>query len=270
MNLKLNQEAISELTSLIEELQILESERSKIIKENQQINAERGIYPLGKIKGLEECSTIAIRDNDYDAFMQFTKEIEDIKNLYKPILSPPELYPNEISLVISDFFYRVFGKKDTKYLEYKDLSSNLSRIDFLRGVVRLLKENRIPFREIAAAEIFSDFLEMAEHLLEENFKDPAAVLVGGVLEEHLRKLCVKNSLPLEFINTKGDVKPKKADTLNSDLMTAGIFTKLDQKSVTAWLDLRNKAAHSLYSEYTKEQVALFLQSVRDFITRYPA
>jgi hypothetical protein len=40
--------------------------------------------------------------------------------------------------------------------------------------------------------------------------------------------------------------------------------------VTAWLDLRNKAAHGQYADYTKEQVALTLQGVRDFISRHPA
>ncbi len=42
---------------------------------------------------------------------------------------------------------------------------------------------------LVTAEVFADFLEMAEHLLEQQYKDAAAVLVGGVLEEHLRQLC---------------------------------------------------------------------------------
>ena len=38
----------------------------------------------------------------------------------------------------------------------------------------------------------------------------------------------------------------------------------------AWKDLRNKAAHGLYVEYTKEQVTFMLLSVRDCALRYPA
>ena len=64
--------------------------------------------------------------------------------------------------------------------------------------------------------------------------------------------------------------PKKADTLNADLAASGVYGKLDQKNVTAWLDLRNKAAHGHYKEYTKEQVTLLLNAVRDFVTRLPA
>jgi hypothetical protein len=120
--------------------------------------------------------------------------------------------------------------------------------------------------ELIHADIFADFLDMADYLLEQGYKDPAAVVTGSVLEEHLRKLCEKHGIA----RTKPDGSPKKADTLNSELASANVYSKLDQKSVTAWLDLRNKAAHGHYSEYTKEQVALMIQGVRDFASRYSA
>ena len=119
--------------------------------------------------------------------------------------------------------------------------------------------------ELVHAELFADFLEMADYLLSEGYKDPAAVLGGSVLEEHLRQLAVKHSVPVVVGG-----KPKKADLLNSELAAAGVYTKLDQKSVTAWLDLRNKAAHGKYAEYMKQQVELLLQSIRDFMVRVPA
>lgn len=120
--------------------------------------------------------------------------------------------------------------------------------------------------ELIHADVFSDFLEMADHLIEQSYKDPAAVIAGSVLEEHLRKLCDKNGVDVK----KSDGSPKKADSLNSELASAIVYSKLDQKNVTAWLDLRNKAAHGKYTEYTKDQVALLIQSIRDFITRNPA
>ena len=47
-------------------------------------------------------------------------------------------------------------------------------------------------RELIHGETFSDFLDMASHLLSEKYKDAAAVIAGGVLEQHLRALCVKH------------------------------------------------------------------------------
>jgi hypothetical protein len=119
--------------------------------------------------------------------------------------------------------------------------------------------------ELIHADLFSDFIQMAEYLLSEGYKDPAAVIIGSTLEEHLRQLCGKNGLPT---TTAG--KPKKADQLNADLANASVYSRLDLKSITSWLDLRNKAAHGKYSEYTKEQVGLMIQSIQDFMTRNPA
>ena len=125
------------------------------------------------------------------------------------------------------------------------------------------------FSELIHAEIFSDYIEMAEYLLEEGYKDPAAVITGSTLEEHLRKLCIKNGIDIVTMS-KGKLVPKKADTLNSELTKEGVYSKLELKSVLAWLDLRNKAAHGKYKEYDENQVKQMIMGVRDFIVRNPA
>ena len=117
---------------------------------------------------------------------------------------------------------------------------------------------------------FVDFSDL-DFLLSEGHKDTAAVKCGSILETHLRKLCVKNGV--EMFTTPvsgGEAQPKKAERLNADLAAINLYNKLDQKSVTSWLDLRNKAAHGEYHEYNEEQVSLMIQGVREFITRYPA
>jgi hypothetical protein len=106
-------------------------------------------------------------------------------------------------------------------------------------------------------------------LLDEGYKDAAAVIAGSALESHLRQLCMKNSIAIEVNPSKG-IQPKKADSMNSDLGNANAISKLDQKNVTAWLDLRNKAAHGRYADYTRDQVVLLIAGVRDFVTRNPA
>lgn len=124
--------------------------------------------------------------------------------------------------------------------------------------------------ELAHAAVFADFLDMAQYLLDTKYKDASAVIAGSSLEAHLRALCTKNSVDLETTKAGGDKTPKKADTLNSDLAAAGVYEKLEQKSVTAWLDLRNKAAHGQYDTYDTSQVSLLVAGVREFIRRNPA
>ena len=148
--------------------------------------------------------------------------------------------------------------------------TNSYSIGFLIGILKALRADYAAgylqtVEALIHADIFADFLEMADYLLSQSYKDPAAVIVGSVLEEHLRKLCGKHSVAISGGNLS-----KKAETMNSELCTAGAYTKLDQKNVTAWLDLRNKAAHGHYDQYTQQQVELLSQSVRDFLARNPA
>lgn len=120
--------------------------------------------------------------------------------------------------------------------------------------------------ELVHAEVFGDFIEMAAELLGKGYKDPAAVLIGSVLEEHLRALATKHGVSTVGANGK----PLKADTLNADLVKATAYNVLMQKQITAWLDLRNKAAHGKYSEYNTDYVALMLEGVRTFLINSPA
>lgn len=121
-------------------------------------------------------------------------------------------------------------------------------------------------QELIHADIFTSFLEMADHLLSNGYKDAAAVIAGSSLEEHLRRLATKHGISPTDVNGR----PKKADLINAELAGAAAIEKLDQKNITAWLDLRNKAAHGRYAEYEAAQVALLIASIRDFITRCPA
>jgi len=123
--------------------------------------------------------------------------------------------------------------------------------------------------ELIHGEVFADFIEMAQYLLESGYKDPAAVVAGSALEGHLRQIAKNCGVTISTTTAKGS-EPKKADQLNADLVKAGAYSVLDQKSVTAWLDLRNKAAHGRYTEYQKEQVALLIDGVRNFVVRYSA
>lgn len=83
------------------------------------------------------------------------------------------------------------------------------------------------------ADVFSNYIEMAEHLLQEGYKDPAAVLLGSTLEAHLRDLCLRNEIEITSVNGKGDSIHKKADLINTDLVKANIYSTIQQKQVTA-------------------------------------
>jgi hypothetical protein len=153
--------------------------------------------------------------------------------------------------------------------------SDYSLINGLLGALRALRADYVQdrlktFQELVRSDIFSDFLSMAEYLLnDEKLKDPAAVMAGGVLEEHIRQLCNKHGITTTFTDAKGDVRPKKLDVMNADLAKAGAYGANDQKQVTAWAGIRNSAAHAKPHEYTHEQVVSMVQGIRSFLSRNP-
>ena len=57
------------------------------------------------------------------------------------------------------------------------------------------------------------------------------MIIGSVVEEHLRQLCTKHGIDVAIAG-----KPKRAEQLNNDLAGASVYSKLDQKNVTSWLD----------------------------------
>jgi uncharacterized protein (UPF0332 family) len=111
-------------------------------------------------------------------------------------------------------------------------------------------------RAMVAAEVLDDFLEQAEHLLEQGFHVPAASLAGAVLEDTLRKLS----------EAKGISVPDKTliDKLNAELAKAGVYDKLVLKRITAIADVRNNADHGHFDKFKKEDVEDMLKWVRRF------
>jgi hypothetical protein len=173
------------------------------------------------------------------------------------------------------FIQRAVGPDNAYYKQALEVVGNNSGISWNGNIPRLygiaLSVKRdiehgylIRTKELISAELFSDFIEMADHLLSEGYKDAAAVLLGGVLETHLKKLAQTNDIEL----SQG-AKLKRAEKLNEEL-GKDTYSLLEQKQVTAWLDLRNKAAHVEYDQYDKAQVDLFSQGLKNFIISHPA
>jgi HEPN domain-containing protein len=173
------------------------------------------------------------------------------------------------------FIERVFGKDHSHYEQFTTKTSNHFYDDSERAIA-ILEAIRgelqggwlFQVKSLVASELFSDILEQAEHLLEQGYKDAAAVMIGSVLEEHLRQLCIRNNIDTHDVKEQKEI-PRKADRLNSELAKAGAYTAIDAKQITAWLGLRNSAAHGEYSAYSREQVQNLASGVLNFIARVP-
>jgi hypothetical protein len=144
------------------------------------------------------------------------------------------------------------------------LSEIKAEIGLLEGAMNAISQGWVgSIRAIVSGEIFTDFLEMADYLLSEDYKDAAAVMGGSVLEQHLRVLC-KNRNISHFDRYN---HTKKTSVMNDDLYKEKAYESGDHKQISAWLDVRNNAAHGHYGKYQKPRVEQMVAGIRDFIVR---
>jgi hypothetical protein len=107
-------------------------------------------------------------------------------------------------------------------------------------------------------EIEGDFLAQAHRLLEHHQKDPAAMLIGAVLEDALRQLCRKHSV----------AEGNSIEAMNEPLRTGGVYGLPQKQQVTAWAAIRNNADHGRFNGYTEPEVRLMHQGVAGFVATY--
>lgn len=214
--------------------------------------------PIDKTTALAQIDAVSARRKELGQNW-VPENVQEIMTLscatIKRLAPPGSAYLEQMESVLQNTLKSISRSKDEE-VEFR-----------LRGILSALRADydagRLQsFEELIHADLFSDFLEMAEYFLDEGYKDPAAVIAGGVLEEHLRKLCGKHGVTIP-------AKPK-LDTMNADLAKAGAYSKNDQKQVTAWAGLRNDAAHGNYTNYGPAEVKLMVAGIRDFISRNPA
>jgi hypothetical protein len=169
------------------------------------------------------------------------------------------------------FISTLFGTSHSYYKEFDSTVNDSYTYNTERGV-EILKsiKNEIEqgwltsIRALVVADVFADFVEMAEHLLKEGYKDAAAIILGSVLEDTLRKIALRNGIAIT--NDKG--KPLTIEPLNIEVAKKEVYNSLIKKQVTAWADLRNNAAHGHYDEYNSDQVKDMLTYVTHFTATY--
>lgn len=177
----------------------------------------------------------------------------NILNLFKLFLPPKcsqiQTLENSLNEFLTGGLY--YGNRQEKlFIIFKGILRAVSS-DYKKGFV---KDLRTEIR----AEVETDFLSQAGRLLEEKLKDPAAMLIGAVLEDTLRQLCKKHGVP----------EGANIESMNAPLKKAGVYGLPVQQQVTAWAAIRNKADHARFDGYDLQQVKLMHQGVGGFIAKF--
>ena len=112
------------------------------------------------------------------------------------------------------------------------------------------------------ANIHDDFLQQAKALLDQSYHVAAMVLVGGVLEDHLEKLCTKHG---KTVSGKGSLS-----LYNDALHSASAYDKPVWRRIQQIGDVRNHAAHGDFAKVNPSDVDDSWRYVGRIIADYPA
>ena len=161
---------------------------------------------------------------------------------------------------------RVFGSNSVYFNNIKKLAGEYLGVNFgsctqILGILMAAKNDYehgylFDVKKLIEADIFVDFLDQAETLLNGGYHIPAASLAGAVLEDTLRKICDHRNI--EY-SDKTNI-----NSLNMLLVKDGAYNKLIQKEITAKADIRNNADHGNFDQFNPSDVKDMVSWVKRF------
>ena len=134
-------------------------------------------------------------------------------------------------------------------------------IGILQAMLQDIEQGFIEtLRRLITAEVFSDLFDQATYLLDNEYVAPAASLTGAVLENGLRSIG----------SSKGvNVRPTdNLQSLNNQLAEKGIYSRLTQKKVSVWIDIRNAADHGQFDQINAHDVRDFVNGAQTLLSDF--
>lgn len=133
--------------------------------------------------------------------------------------------------------------------------------NFITGLLNTLKidiEYNLlnSLQEQIAGEIYGDFISLAKRLVDEGFKDPAAVLACGALEDSMKKFAQKNKI---------EVSDADLSVVVNSLKAAGLIKGIQAGVVQSYVKLRNKTFHAQFDKIEMPEVSSLIAFVETFI-----
>ena len=210
-------------------------------------------------------------------FEELEKESEELKNHTtirhgvtrfnnEPIYIVPQSEFKGWGTRVLNLLQRGFGEESIHFKQFEHFfSSGFGEIDQFETCKAILLSAKKDFQggflfnisTLVKAEVLDDVFEQAKILLEAGYKDVACVLNGIILETTLKELSNRAKIPTG-----------KLDKMNADLCKAGVYNMAKQKQITAWAELRNKAAHGEWTAYDSDDVKSFQDGIQKFVADY--
>lgn len=140
------------------------------------------------------------------------------------------------------------------------LSNTTSMIGGLKSINDTIEKGYLlRIEDLVFAEAFSNLIDQAEYLFEQDYILAAGVISRAVLEEKLRNLC--EGQKTEFSKPR----PTLSD-FNNELYKSKFYDKVEMKNIDFLSSIGNNAAHNL--PIKKEEVKKLIDGTKDIFLKF--
>lgn len=131
----------------------------------------------------------------------------------------------------------------------------------INGLLNTLKSDiefnlLVSLRTQAEAQVYGDFLSLSKQLASDKYKESAAVLACGALEDCMKKLAIKNKISAYNMDLNEVVNSLKA---------AGILKGAQAGVVQSYVKLRNKAFHAQFDKIELPEIVSMVSFLEIFL-----
>ncbi|MGL1932574.1 MAG: hypothetical protein OCC45_12585 [Desulfotalea sp.] len=173
------------------------------------------------------------------------------------------------------FLAVVFSEKSPFYKEFEKEVTTPTPIRTERGLgilTSVQRELQGDWLTSVRGEIFNSMergmIQNCQNQLKNGQKLSAIILASGILDNHLRSLCVDKG-----VNTSKDVAGEQVDCstiqLNSRAYKKNVYDRKFNKNIFSWIEIQQKADCDGVSEIKDEQVENMLKGIIELIVKFP-
>jgi hypothetical protein len=160
--------------------------------------------------------------------------------------------------MLSRQYFEAFEKRCRDAVDPGQLEAGAAQLEAL---IADIEDGHLPSIAVSAhSTTLSDLLDQAEGKGDDESVS-AVMLIGGVLEAHLRFIGGQRNIPIT-----GDSAIGK---WNEALHTAGVYDKTMRHMVGTWAKLRNDADHLLVQKFERSAVQSMMVGVRTLMQTLP-
>ena len=186
-----------------------------------------------------------------------------------PLVSESKFHEFRISAL--SYLSRVFGNHSTYYESFKTEVTHATASRTRRGLA-ILKAGQKDIegdwlettRGAVTKDILSDMLKLAKTQADLKNYPAATIMMGSVLDELLRCLCLKAEIRL-YNEIQGKAVAKKGLQLTGEAYKKKVYERQENKQIIAWLELYQEALEAKSENITPGKVNQMLTGLQSFL-----